>query len=58
MRGSFKKAKVMKALLEPGFYRPSTNCYEGVYGLQHQLGYLATHYRQGSSSNIITGNVA
>ena len=57
MRARFKKSESEGP--KTVFYRPSTNCYEGIYGLQHQLGYLATHYRTGSSSkSIIKGNVA
>ena len=44
MRDSLKKSESEGS--KPSFYRPSTNSYEGVYGLHHQLGYLATHIEQ------------
>ena len=48
MRESIQKSESEGS--KPGLYRPSTNCYEEVSGLQHQLCYLATQFRTGSSS--------
>ena len=50
MSESFKKVKV-KAFTD------HQQTAEGVYGLQHQLGYLATHYGTGSSSKSISSSV-